>query len=149
MIIWQKILVAFYGFFSLAVFAKGLYESSKKRNTYGETPALAWMGIFVWADAVIFGFFWFLVSLISLIANDWILFWFIGSVFWVVRSFGETIYWFNQQFSTVNRRPPEILRGYKFFKDDSIWFVYQIIWQCISVFSIIAMIYLTRLWLTH
>ena len=97
-------------------------------------------GIFVWGDATVFGIFWFLASITTLLLNDWILFLLVFSVFWVVRSLGETIYWFNQQFSKVIQWPPEKLPFFKFFHNDSIWFVYQIVNQCITVVSIIVSI---------
>lgn len=132
---------------SLALCSKGFYES-RKNNPYGLTKFFYWMGIFVWADAVVFGAFWFLVSLsILFIIKSWLLFLLIVSVFYFVRSLGETIYWFNQQFSTINRNPPHTLRGYKLFKNDSIWFVYQIWWQCVTVISVITTIYFTVLWI--
>lgn len=139
--------VVIYGMISFLVFIKGFFESAKKKNSFRETPFLFWAGIFVWGDAVIFGLFWFLSSLVCYFSKDWILFLLVISVFWVVRSLGETIYWFNQQFSTLNRNPPEKLRGYQFFKNDSIWFIYQIFWQCITVVSIITTIFLASSWL--
>lgn len=144
---WQKWVVLVFSLFSLLVSIKGFYESAKKNNSYGETVPLVWMGIFVWGDAVIFGLFWFLAALICFLLKDWVLFLLIISVFWLVRSLGETIYYFNQQFSTINRQPPKKLRGYQFFKNDAIWFVYQIFCQCLTVVSIITTIYLANLWL--
>lgn len=144
---WQQITIIIYSLLSFLVFIKGLYQSTKKKNAYGKTASLFWLGIFVWGDAVIFGLFWFLSSLFSLLTNDWLLFLLVISVFWLVRSLGETIYWFNQQFSQINRNPPERLLGYKFFKNDSIWFGYQITWQCITIMSVITTLYLANLWL--
>ncbi len=141
--------IVIYGTISLLIFIKGFFESAKKKNPFGETPFLSWAGVFVWGDAVIFGLFWFLSSLVCYFLKDWILFLLIISVFWVVRSLGETIYWLNQQFSAINRNPPEKLLGYRFFKNDSIWFVYQIFWQCITVVSIISTIYLASSWMKN
>ena len=143
---WQKIIVIIWGLFSLALSLKGFYESYDKKNVYGLTPYLSPWGIFVWGDAVIFGIFWTLVSVAVLILKDWILFLLIISVFWVVRSFGEAIYWLNQQFSTINRNPPEKLMFYKLFKNDSVWFIYQIFWQSITVVSLIFTIYFAKIW---
>lgn len=145
---WQTWLVELYGVLSFLIFGKSLYELKKGKSTFKETPHLFWMGIFVRADAVIFGFFWFLASLASYLLKDWLLFLLIVSVYWVVRSLGETHYWLNQQFSSHNHNPPENMRGYKIFKDKSIWFVYQITWQCITVVSAITTIYLVNAWLT-
>lgn len=147
--IWQKNILIGYGLLSLFLLMKGIYESMRKKKPYGETPFFFWMGIFVWGDAVVFSLFWFLTSTVSYLLDDWILFLLIVSVFWVVRSFGETLYWINQQFSDVKRNPPEKLRGYRFFGNDSIWFIYQIVWQCITVISLIATIYFANLWLMN
>ena len=141
----QTNIVIVYGLISFLIFLEGLFESVKKRNTYKKTAYLFWLGIFVWGDAVIFGLFWFFASLISYLLKDWILFLLIISVFWIIRSFGETIYWINQQFSSINRNPPEKMFGYQLFKNSSIWFNYQIFWQCISVISIITSLYLIQI----
>ena len=144
---WQKMIIVIWGVSSFILFVKGLKESKDNKNAYGLTPSLFPWGIFVWGDAVVFGIFWFLTSLISIILKDWILFLLIICVFWVVRSLGETIYWFNQQYSNINRNQPEKYWFYKYFHNDSIWFIHQIAWQCVSVISIIFTIYLSSLWL--
>lgn len=144
---WQKTILLVYGLLNLCVFAKGLHECKIKKNAYGLTPFLFLIGVFVWGDAVIFGPFWVLISLVSYLLNDWILFLLILSLFWVVRSLGETIYWFNQQFSKINRQPPEKLSGYRIFHDGSVWFAYQIFNQCIMVVALVFSIYLSKLWL--
>lgn len=128
-------------------FIKGIVES-KKGNAYKLTPYLIPLGIIAWGDAVVFGLFWLLVSLVCYLLNDWILFLLIVSAFWFVRSLGETIYWFIQQFSgkVPESNKPENLLFHSIFKNDSVWFVYQIIWQCLTVISIIAILYFARLW---
>jgi len=149
MSLWQKGLILIFCLVNLLVFFKGFYESKFKRNAYGLTRPLVFLGIFVWGDAVVFGLFWFFSSIITLFLSDWYLFLLIISVFWLVRSLGETIYWFNQQFSTIKRNPPEKLPGYSFFHNDSLWFVYQIVWQVVTVVSIIFSIYFSNLWLKN
>lgn len=143
---WQRTAIIIWGVSSLFLLLKGSKESRNKKNSYGLTPWLLPWGIFVWGDAVVFGFFWSLVSLITLILNDWILFLLTTSVFWVVRSLGEAIYWLNQQFSTINRNPPEKFWVYKYFHNDSVWFIHQIFWQCITVISILFTIYFAKIW---
>ncbi len=134
--------------FSLIAFIKGLDQSVKKNNSNGETPHLVWLGIFVWGDGIIIGPFWFISSLFAFFLKDWYLFLLLVSVFWVVRSLGETYYWLNQQFVKNNSNYYQKLTGYRFFKNDTILFIYQIIWQCISVISIVASIYFANLWLS-
>lgn len=141
--------IAVYGLISLLVFIKGLYEVSKKHNPFGQSFVFFWLGIFVWGDAVILGFFWCLVSLVCFLLRDWNLFLLVISVFWVVRSLGEILYWINQQFSSIIRNPPKTLMGHRLFPNDSIWFVYQLFWQCILVVSIICSIFLANLWIDN
>lgn len=141
----QSIIIVTFGIVTLIVFLKSIYQSFIKKNPFGQFFPLFFLGIFVWGDAVILGFFWFIVSLISFLLKDWVLFLLIISVFWTIRSFGEILYWINQQFSPIIRNPPSTLMGYRFFKNDSIWFIYQLFWQCIMVVSIICSIFLIRL----
>lgn len=143
----QTIIISLFGVISLSVTIRGTRELLINKNHFKDTRALFWLGIFVWGDAIIFGAFWFLASLICLLLQDWILFLLIVSIFWVVRSLGEIIYWLNQQFSPIIRNPPAKLIGYKLFNNDSIWFAYQIFWQCILVISIISSIYFTNFWI--
>jgi len=147
--IWQQTFILLYALFNLLIFIKGYYESKYKKNAYGFTRPLLFIGAFVWGDAVVFGPFWVLSSAVVLLLKDWYLFLFIVSVFWVIRSLGETIYWFNQQFSTVNRNPIKNLPWNSIFHNDSVWFIHQIIWQCVTVISTIFSIYFASLWLRN
>ena len=140
-------LMMFLFFLNLYVFLKGFYEVKYKKNPFGLTRSLFFLGIFVWGDAVIFGAFWMIVSIVIFLLKNWYLFFLIISVFWTIRSFGEIIYWLNQQFSSINRNLPETLIGKNIFPKDSIWFVYQIFWQCVAVISIIFSIYFSYQWL--
>ena len=144
---WQNGLILIFALFNLVVFLQGFYQTKYKKNAFSLTRSLVFLGIFVWGDAVIFGPFWFSVSVTSLLLKDWDLFLLSISIFWAVRSAGETIYWINQQFSTIKSNPPQTLFGYHIFHNSSIWFIYQIIWQCITVVSIIFSIYFTHQWL--
>jgi len=148
MIFWQKIFVIIFGLFNFIIFLKSLQEV-KKGNVYGLTKFLFFVGIFVWGDAVVLAPFWIIVSLITLFLNNWYLFLLFISVYWTVRSLGETIYWLNHQFAIKdNSNFYKTLMGYQFFKSNAILFVYQIFLQCITVFSIIITIYLANLWLS-
>jgi hypothetical protein len=146
---WQRVLLLLFGCLNVFTFIKGWHESVTKKNPYGKATFLGWLGMFVWGDAVIMGLFLSLATFITLWRQDWWLFWLIFSAYWLVRSVGETIYWLNEQFSTTKHNPPETLTGHRFFKDDSIWFIYQIYWQCVSVISLIATIYFAHMWLKN
>jgi hypothetical protein len=141
------IAIFIYTLVSLLVFVKGFWETKKKNNVFRETAFLSWMGIFVWGDALIFGPFWFIASLFCLLLNDWLLFVLIIVTFWFIRSLGETIYWLNQQFSLIKRNPPEKMFGFSLCKNDAVYFFYQIFWQCITVVSLILLIFVGNLWL--
>lgn len=143
----QITIIITYGFLAFFIFLKGVKESIRKKQSFKLTPSLFPLGIFVWGDAIVIGPFWVIISLIAYFSNDWLLFLLTISVFWLVRSLGETIYWLNQQFSLVNRNPPEKLIGYQLIKSNSIWFIYQIFWQCVTVISTITTIYLSAQWL--
>ena len=92
---------------TLVISIKGFYQSAQEKNALGDTPALFWLGIFVWGDATVVGPFWTLAALSSLLLQDWVLFLLLVSTFWLVRSGGEILYWFLQQFSTIERNPPK------------------------------------------
>lgn len=144
----QKNTIIIYAVFALIGFAYGIYKCVKRKQNLGGAHVFNLLGAFVWADAVVFGLFWFFASITTLFLKDWILFLLTQSVFWTIRSLGEAIYWFNQQFSTINRNPGHKLWINKVFKDEyTTWFVYQIQWQCTSVIFIILSIYLGHLWL--
>lgn len=143
----QGKLIIIFAIINFLVFLKGFFETSKNKNAFGVTPWLTLLGIFVWGDAVIIGIFWVAISIVSLLFGSWYLFLSFVSLFWVVRSLGEVIYWISQQFSNIVRNPPQTLFGYSIFKNDSIWFAYQVVWQCILVVSIITSAYFINLWL--
>ncbi|NMC36333.1 hypothetical protein GYA49_04785 [Candidatus Beckwithbacteria bacterium] len=147
MIFWQSIFIIAYSLFALSGFCLGLRQSSKKHNAFGNHPIFNLIGAFVWGDCVVFGLFWFLVGIVVLLLQNWWLFWLAQSAFWFVRSFGETIYWLNQQYSQRMRNPPQKFWLFKIFKNESVWFINQIAWQCLAVVSLILTIYFTNLWL--
>jgi hypothetical protein len=148
--IWQQSIIVLFGLGAFIGFIKSFDECKRKKRSLSLTLQIGPLyGAFVYADLVVFGLFWTIASLGAFFLNDWYLFLLTLSLFWLVRSIGETIYWFLQQFSTINRNPPEKFYIHKIFHNDSVWFVYQIFWQCITVITIITSIYLAKLWLNH
>lgn len=135
---------AMYSSFSLIY---GISKTTKRKNPYGLCYAFNPLGAFVWADAGIFGIFFLLVSLVALILNDFILFLLVFFVFWTVRSIGEQLYWFLEQFAVNNRNPEHTLWASRFFPRNSVWIANQIYWQCVSVITAIASVYLFVKWL--
>lgn len=148
MLLWQGLFTFFFALFSSFLFVKAYCECKYKKNTHGSFLPLNLIGAFVWTDAVVFGLFWVIVSIVALLLNDWILFLLTLSLFWLVRSVGETIYWFNQQYSKINRNPIERYPYLvEIFHNDSIWFVWQIYWQCITVIALVFSIYFGTMWI--
>lgn len=143
---WQQLLIILLGIFSFLGILRGFRES-KKGNAYGLTRVFAVIGAFVWGDVVVFGFFWFLVSIIALIVNDWLLFLMTVCIFWFLRGIGEMVYWLNQQFSSDNRNPPERFWLHKIFRNDSVWFVMQIISMCVAVMAAVVFLLLFKMWI--
>lgn len=144
---WQTFLIFIYSLYAFSGIVKGYIECKNKKNAFGASPFYTLLGAWVWGDVLVFGVFWLLVSLSFIfIFKNWHLYLLTQSVFWTVRSFGEINYWMNQQFSTINRNPPKNLLFHDIFHNDSIWFVYQTIWQCLGVIGIILSIYFTYLW---
>lgn len=123
------------------------FKQFKKKNYFGLSGIFNLIGIFVWGDAVLIAPFWILASIFCLYVKSFELFLVFLSVFWLIRSFGEVIYWINQQFSTVKRDKPKDLWPYKFFENDSVYFIYQLYWQIILILSVIAVVYSFHLWL--
>lgn len=146
LILWQQFILVLWFCYALTGLYWGYHKSRYQRNSYGLTPQYYLLGAFVWGDAIVFGFFWMGVSAVIFVLQDWLLFQLVITVFWAIRALGESIYWFNQQFSTIHRNLPEKLPGYSIFGNDSIWFVNQIIAQCISVVSTVLSIYFAAQW---
>lgn len=143
---WQQSVIFLSALINLILFIQG-YREIRKGNAFGVTTFVGWLGIFVWGDALIISLFWIIVSVLAVIVNNWYLFLLSFSLFWVVRSLGEVIYWLNEQFATQHRNPPHTLNFYKLYKSDAVWFVYQIFWQCILVFALLASIAIGKFFL--
>jgi len=140
--IWQGFFVVFWGVYAFSGFLLGL---KNKKNPFGLCNTFNPIGAFVWIDAIVFGLFFFLVSIFSFLFKQWNLFLLIAAVFWTIRSLGEVIYWFLEQFATKHRNPPHTLWPYKWFKGEEVWIVMQIFWQCIAVIGIVTSLYLWTL----
>jgi len=140
---WQAYVLLAYAFVAAGFLVSGLLQCRRGR-AYGRFLPLNAIGAFVWGDAVVFGLFWLIVSSAILLYGSWWLFLLVLDAFWLVRSVGETIYWLNQQFSTLDRNPPRRLWFYPLFRDNSVWFVYQTFWQCVTVITFVLLLLLWR-----
>ena len=146
--VWQQNFLLFFVGYSLLCFILGFYNSRKK-NYLGVCHLFYPLGAYVWADAVIFGLFWAMITVVVYYLKNWYLFLTFYFVFQTIRTFGESIYWFNQQFSTIVRYSFKDNRWLmRIFNDDyTVWFVIQIIMQCVAVISLLFSIYFIKLWL--
>lgn len=144
----QTVLVLLWGGYGFLAAIFGFLRIKKRNNPYGLSFWFNPLGAFVWVDAVIFGVFFFLVSIFTLLMQDFILFLLVFFVFWTVRSIGEQIYWFLEQFAHQHRNPEHTLWASRFFPKNSVWIAMQIYWQCVSVVTAIVSVYLFVQWLT-
>lgn len=135
------------GLTAILVTAKGYYQSTQKKNSFGETKWLFPLGIFVWGDAVTIGPFWIVVAVLSGFINNPHFTYSLISFFWFVRALGEVQYWIAEQFASKHRNKPKDLLGHQFFSGDAIWFGYQTFWQMVMIFSGIATAAFVKLWL--
>ena len=138
-----KILISLFLIYSIVAFLLGMKH---KKNPYGLSRYFLPIGAIVWVDTVIFGLFFTLVSFFCLVLNQTLLFFIVYSVFWLVRSVGEQIYWFLEQFTTQHRNPPHTLWPKKWFKGEESWIVMQVTWQCVTVVFAVLSIYLFFVW---
>lgn len=145
---WQLTILIFVLCYSVVGFILGFRNTYFKKNPFGLAPYLNPLGAFVWADAVVFSAFFALSSLLALFLGNFILFCLVVSVFWVIRSIGEQIYWFLEQFAEKHKNKPRDLKMSKYFPGESIYIYYQIFWQCISVVAIIASVYFFKIFLS-
>lgn len=122
--------------FCLLVFVCAIIES-KKGNSFKSTKLLYPLGIFVWGDGLVFAPFWALALIFYWIKNDISGLGLFICIFWAIRSLGEIIYWINEQFATRTRNDPKKMIGYSIVKNESVYFLYQIFWQCILTVSIL------------
>lgn len=136
-------LVVFFAY-SFTAFVLGI---RRRKNPFGLCTQFVPLGAFVWVDAAVLGIFFSIVTVICFVLQQWILFLLIFSIFWTVRSIGEQIYWFLEQFAPKHRNAPHTLWPRKFFKGEESWIVMQITWQCVTVLGIISTVWLFNLFL--
>ena len=146
----QSFIIMGYLAYSLLCSTLGFIECRKK-NYRGQKGTIIFypLGAYVWADALVLGIFWVISTAILLYLNNWWLFLTYYFIFLSIRSLGETIYWLNQQFSTIERNPGRERPLWRFFQDEhTVHFVYQVMWQCGSVSPIVLAIYCAHRWIS-
>jgi len=120
-----------------------IHQCRYKNNPFGLMHWLWPMGAFVWGDVLVLAIFWIIASIVAYALDSPLLFLLIFSVFWVVRSAGEVMYWLLEQFSEKVRNKPSDLLGQSVVNgSEAIWFLYQVFWQCVLVCALIASVWL-------
>lgn len=117
-------------------------------NFAGFEPLLYWFGLpygsFIWGDLLVFSLLWLAISLVLLKIENPRFFWIAFFAFWAVRSSGEAMYWFIQQFNPKSIPWPQlfprvwILKG---LSNKEFWVFNQVTHQSIAIASILGLIY--------
>lgn len=110
-------------------------------------------GAFVWEDLLIFSLFNFLVALYVLLVQDIRQGLVMFTVFWMVRSAGETLYFFMQQFTQPLHYPHDIHWHFNVMKkvfgdisNQKCFIMLQVTFQIIMVLAISILILLLKNW---
>jgi hypothetical protein len=111
------------------------------------------MGAFVWVDLLVFSLAFLLGTIITILAHDLRVGLLLLAAFWLVRSSGEVLYFFLQQFHQPTRAPHEISAHFgalrAVFGDISLqkcFIIMQIFWQVVAAGSLSATILIAITW---
>lgn len=112
----------------------------QQRNPYGHAFIFIPLGAFVWGDALVLGLFWFLMSTLYFLfpmAYSPIV---LAALFWLVRAGGEIFYWLLVQFVGERKEPASNHMLFPLVQSDAVWFMHQVIWQCVAVIASLVLI---------
>jgi hypothetical protein len=130
------------------LFAGIAFFQVMRGNFSGFDPELYFFGLpfgaFIWGDLLIFGLFWGIACIILSKLNNHYYYFLTLYSFWLIRSIGETMYWFTQQFSQIENPWPNYYPHIAFLQTitpKEIWVFHQLIWQSICIISLIGLIY--------
>lgn len=120
-----------------------LNKQTDNKLFFTDCPSyLKTIGIYVWGDSFIFIPFHILIFIFSLFSLPFgLLLW---SVFFSIRSLGEVLYWFLQQFGDRKYRPYDF--GFKKLDNHAIYIYYQTIMTVHATISITALIIFIKFW---
>jgi hypothetical protein len=117
-------------------------------NFAGFEPLLYWFGLpygaYIWGDLLVFSILWTFISLALLKLKNSRLFWIALFSFWLVRSSGEALYWFIQQFHPQEIPWPQYFTRVWILKSitqKEYWVLNQIGHQSVVVASLFGLIY--------
>lgn len=118
-------------------------QNTDNKTFFSDCPSyLKMIGIYIWGDAFIFLPFHVVIFLFSVISLPFgLLLW---SVFFSIRSIGEVLYWFLQQFGDRRYRPHDF--GFKKLDNHAIYIFYQTIMTIHATVSITALIIFIKFW---
>ena len=101
-------------------------------------------GAYIWGDLLVFSVLWTFISLVLLKLKNPRLFWIALFSFWLVRSSGEALYWFIQQFHPQEIPWPQYFARVWILEDltqKEYWVLNQIGHQSITIASLFGLIY--------
>lgn len=146
--------------FTIAILAWGILNFSlaiisifKIRQNEKKLDFIWWWtffaGAFVWEDMLIFGILHSGLAFFSLFTQN-NSYWLLGFIiFWIVRSAGETLYFFLEQFIVPKHHPHEISshfaplrRLFGNISDQKAFIIMQVLMQSILIVSIFSLILL-------
>lgn len=110
-------------------------------------------GAFVWEDMLFISFFQVVASYVTLLIGDFKFYLLFLLVFWVVRSFGEVIYFLLQQFIRPRHYPHRIESHFKLLygifgklSDQKFYIIMQMLLQVVLVVSLSLLTLLLLNW---
>lgn len=137
--------------FSLAVISFGKIKKDLQKLDFIYKFA-AVTGAFVWEDMFVFGLLHTAGIIIGFLSGDLRISLLLFLIFWIVRSAGETLYFFLQQFIQPKHHPHDINTLFKPIRwifgnisEQKCFILLQITYQTILVFSLFGLVLL----LTH
>lgn len=141
---------------NLGLFGLSLQHVRNSGNHFTFTyPWSAAIGAFVWEDVLVFSAFLALISTLTLLVKDIRVGLLLLACFWIVRSSGEVLYQFLQQFHRPTHVPhdlTDLVRPMRrLFGDIDIqkcYILLQIMWQTVQAVSIAAFVLLLINWHT-
>ena len=146
------LLISLWGFLNLGL---SLFSISKVKKNQ-ESCQFIWFwafptGAFVYEDLFVFGLFHAGLAFYSVLSANNLL-WLVGFlVFWIVRSAGETLYFFLQQFLVPRHHPHNIGAHFAIIRkylgnisDQKCFILAQVGMQSVLTLSILSLIYVLR-----
>lgn len=146
MLWWQQLTILITGLLGLISLVLGIYWAVvKDLSFYKPSRIFNPIGVFVYVDGIVIGLFWFLTAILIFYFNDWPVFILTYTAFWFIRSLGEVQYWINQQFAGNGLEKAADYPLNRYIKGKALWVTFQIFWQVIAAFLLVALIYQLKL----